>query len=369
MRVLFFIGTLRSGGKERRLIELLTYLKQKEGYELLVIIAFGQIDYPSFYELDINHIILNKKPKFKDPGVFFQLQKICKKFNPDIIHTWGSMQTFYMIPASILLKIPLVNSQITSAPPHSRKPFFQEMVNLLNFRFSKIIISNSKAGLISYGFELSNKKCRVIYNGFNAERIQNLPTKTDCRKKFGIESDYAVLMVGSFTKNKDYRRFLDVCRQVSDRRKDITFIAAGDGKNLHSIKELAVSLGLSSIKFTGRITNVEELVNACDIGVLFTNNEVHGEGISNSIMEYMALGKPVIANDAGGTREIVAHSESGYLITNQSNPKIADMIIELIDNHEKRLQFGKKGGRIVKELFSLDKMGDSFNKLYKQLLN
>lgn len=364
MRVLFFIGSLRTGGKERRLIELITWLKNRQDYKVLVVVAFNKIEYPAFYSFEIDYIVLNKKQNFKDPRVFIQLYKICKRFKPDIIHSWGSMETFYVIPASKLLKIPLVNSQITDAPPQRTNSVFTASINWFNFTFSNIILSNSKAGLDSYGFK-KNKKCKVIYNGFNQERIQYLPIKIICKKNFNIESNYAVVMVGSFSENKDYQRYIDVCRLVTDKRNDITFIAAGDGKYLKTIKDRATKLGIRSLIFTGRITNVEELIKACDIGVLFSPN---GEGISNAIIEYMALEKPVIAYDIGGTKEIVSHNISGYLINYDRNQVIADMIIDLIDNPQKRIQFGQKGKKIVLEKFSLEKMGREFEVLYSELV-
>jgi len=364
-RILFFIGSLRSGGKERRLIELLTWLKHQKSFELFVVLAFDYIDYPAFHKLGIEYFILNKIQNSKDPRIFVQLYRICKKFKPDIIHTWGGMQTFYILPASKLLKIPLVNSQITDAPPQRKVSAFAAFTNWINFRFSNLILSNSKAGLVSYGLDKYNKKCYVIYNGFNLKRIQNLPSKAECRKMIGIKTDYALIMVGSFSENKDYQRFLNICSLVADNRSDITFIAVGDGKNLDSIKNEAVMLGLESVKFTGHITNVEELVNACDIGVLFSPN---GEGISNAIMEYMALGKPVIASDVGGTKEIVAHNESGYLIINESDQEIADMIVDLLVSQDKRLKFGEKGVSIIFDKFRLERMGKEFEELYSKLL-
>jgi len=214
MRILFFIGSLRTGGKERRLIELLTWLKQQRAFELFVVLAFDHIDYPAFHKLEIEHVILNKKPNLKDPRVFMRLYKLCKSFKPDVLHTWGSMQAFYLAPIAKILKVPLVNSQITSARPKRKKFNFSGLINSFNFLLSDKILSNSIAGLESFGLSKSDKKCKVIYNGFNPERIQNLPTKAECRKKFGIETNYAVVMVGSFSENKDYQRLLDVCRHI-----------------------------------------------------------------------------------------------------------------------------------------------------------
>src|SRR5690606_25465743 len=104
------------------------------------------------------------------------------------------------------------------------------------------------------------------------------------------------------------------------------------------------------------------------IGMLFSNKTVHGEGISNSIMEYMALSKPVIANDAGGTLEILRHNENGYLINKQTEDEIVKLIISLLDDKSKCDAFGQASRQIIEESFSLNKMGNAFEEVYRELL-
>lgn len=367
MKILYFIGSLRSGGKERRLIELLTYLKQKGGYKLMVVLAYDQIDYPAFYALGIDCIVLNKKPAFKDPKIFFDLNNICKKYRPDIIHTWGSMQSFYMIPTSVIKKIPIVNSQITSATPNYTKIGFSGLINSINFYFSKIVTSNSKAGLSSLGYKESIKY-RIIYNGINLERFSDLPAEKCVKKAFKIRTKFTVVMVASFSDNKDYDSYIDICQCVGKNRGDITFLAVGAGKYLKSMQAKAKNQKIDNILFLGKINNVEEVVSACDIGMLLSNKSVHGEGISNSIMEYMALGKPVIANDAGGTREIISDNVNGYLITNETSKKVANLIIELVENLDKRKKMGNNGKKLIEEKFNLQGMGMKFEKIYEELV-
>ncbi|MFW6271770.1 MAG: glycosyltransferase family 4 protein, partial [Desulfosalsimonas sp.] len=188
--------------------------------------------------------------------------------------------------------------------------------------------------------------------------------------KYGINTSYAVVMVASFSRNKDFDLFYRISEYITKMRSDITFIGAGgptgDGAEYKRLKSLAQDN--PGIIFPGRINDVEALVNACDIGVLLTNKKVHGEGIPNTVLEYMALGKPVIATDAGGTKELVRHNESGYLVTNESAEEISEMVMELIDNPEKRLALGSKGKEIVHESFTLEKMGKAFEEIYQGLL-
>jgi glycosyltransferase involved in cell wall biosynthesis len=366
-RILFFIGSLKGGGKERRLIELLTYLTGKGYYELMVVVTEPVVHYVAFHKLNINYRVI-KKRKSCDVTVFYKFYKICRQFNPHLIHTWGRMQTFYALPAVISRRIPLVNGQITSAPPNAGKWSFKKIIDRINFNFSAVVLSNSQAGIAAY--RPPRRKIRIIYNGINFNRFENLPAAEQVRSKYGIVTPFAVLMVATFSNNKDYPLFFRIAEQVTRKRDDITFVAVGDhiedGSVIMRFKELFSHN--ARIILTGRISDVEALVNSCHIGVLFSNTGVHGEGISNAIMEYMGLGRPVIANDAGGTKEIVHHNVNGYLVTQQSETEIATLITALIDNREKCAAFGKAGRKIIEGSFSLDKMGKAFEETYEEVL-
>ncbi len=366
MRILFFIESFHSGGKERRLVELLAYLRNKSDYELMVVLTKPDIHYKKFIELEIPYIVLERKWIKKDPLVFVKFYNLCKKFQPDIVHTWGNMVSFYSLPAILLLRIPMVNSQITSA--HLMISIYSKLfvMSKISFRFSKVILSNSLAGLKS--FNINNRKSKVIYNGINLERFKNLHDMETVRIKYGIKTPYSVIMVASFSDMKDYDKFVDIAKEIHSSRKDVTFIAVGGGINLERIKKRVLDEQISNVTFTGQVDDVESLVNIADIGVLFSNKHFHGEGISNAIMEYMALGKPVIANDCGGTKEIVQHGINGYLITNESNKMIAGLINDLLDDSEKRLKIGEAGRKLIHESFTIDRMGKEFERVYQKIV-
>lgn len=364
-RILIFIGSLRSGGKERRLIELLTYFRTKHLFEFLVVLTRNEIHYKDFFKLDIPHKVIYKKWKRNDLTIFYQFYQICKQYRPHLIHTWGQMQSFYALPAVLGQRVPLVNSQITGAPEKPIRSFSFNLINRLNFRFSTVVIANSKAGIEA--FHPPVRKSKVIYNGINLNRFKNLPLVDEVKEKYGITTPYAVLMAASFSPTKNYGLFYQVAEKVTRLRNDITFLGVGayDFKGSEYTRLVEKSSGNNRILFPGRINDVEALVNACTIGVLFSAN---GEGISNSIMEYMALGKPVIAHKAGGTKELVRHNENGFLIENEADEEIAQMIIDLIDNQEKRQSFGEESKRIIEAQFSLDSMGKAFEHAYKEAL-
>ncbi|OQP57733.1 group 1 glycosyl transferase [Niastella vici] len=367
-RILFFIGSFKGGGKERRLIELLSYLSGKDRYELLVVVTDPIVDYPAFYNLNLTCRIIKKKWQKNDLTVFYQFYKICRQFKPHLIHTWGRMQTFYALPAVIGQGIRLVNGQITSAPPHAARWSLKKLIDCINFNFSTVILSNSRAGIEAYRPPFA--KMKIIYNGISFQRFEHLPPLERVRLKYGITTPFAVVMVATFSANKDYKLFFSIAEKITKQRNDITFIAVGDSCKdpdaCARYQELTRCNPL--IKMTGRIYDVEAVVNCCTVGVLFSNTAVHGEGISNAIIEYMSLGLPVIANDAGGTKEIVQHNVNGYLVTRQSQTEISGMILSLIDNPEKCTAFGKAGRKIIEATFSIDRMGKAFEQTYDEIL-
>lgn len=363
-RILFFIGSLKGGGKERRLIELLTYLQGTAQYELMVVVTDPNIQYPSFYNLNISYQVMHKTWQKKDLSIFYRFYKLCKQFKPHLIHTWGRIQSFYALPTVIAQGIPLVNGQITSAPPHASRWSMHKLVDQINFIFSKVILSNSQAGINA--FNPPSKKTKLIYNGLNLARFENLDTPGAMKAKYGIHTPFAVVMVATFSINKDYRLFFSIAEKITATRNDITFVAVGDGSEEEKFKGFAVRN--PRIVLTSRISDVEAFVNSCTVGVLFSNKEVHGEGISNSIIEYMCLAKPVIANDSGGTREIVHDQVNGYLVTQQTEEEIIGLITGLIDNPDKCAAFGKAGKQIIDASFSLDRMGNAYEQTYGEAL-
>lgn len=359
MKILFFIGSLRSGGKERQIIELMQHLKNNTDNKVYLVLCYDIIEYTKLYKLDIEYHILNKEHNNKQFRIFRDFYKVCNKINPDVINSWGTMQTFYAIPTSVIKRIPIVNSEVQSVKPNVKKLSFKYLVSNYNFLLSKIVHSNSEAGFNSLKIK-KNNKYRIVYNGMDMERFKNVNNNSN-----GVMTKYSVVMVASFTDNKDFDRLVEVCKAMEGLRDDITFIAVGGGPNLKRVKEKASKYDLKNIKFTGRVTNVEEIVSNADIGILFSNAKVHGEGISNSIIEYMALGKPVIANDAGGTREIIKNNETGFLITDESDSEIVEKINKLLDNSELYKNISNINKELVHTNFALDVMGKSFEKLFE----
>jgi len=364
IKILFFIGTLGSGGKERRLLELMTYLNRLEKFSLFLVTKQTDVMFENFYGLKVEWISLSSQKL--NIGSFIEFFKIAKKISPDFIHTWGNKYTLISIPCKLFGRnVKLINSQITSAPP--RLSWSEKFVSRLNFKFSDIILSNSYAGIEAYNPPKS--KSSIIYNGLNFKRFESLADKKQIKEKYGILTDFSIIMVASYSQNKDYERFFKVGLALQKLRQDTSFVGVGYYVDDESYFKNAMELshGIPNLLPIGGTSEVEALVNACDIGVLFSNAEVHGEGISNAVIEYMALGKPVIANDAGGTKEIVKDNWNGFLIQNESPEEIAIKLNHLLDDPELMKKMGENSKERILQDFSLEKMGAEFENVYQTL--
>ena len=359
MKLLYLIDSLKTGGKERQIIELLKGVIDNKQIKVKLVIMNKDVLYPEVYDsdIDINFLIRSSK---RDIRIFFELYHLCKTFKPDIIHTWDSMTSFYSLPIAKWFKIKLINGSIRNATPP--KLFsFGWFFSTLTFSFSDKIVSNSLAGLKQYNTAGRNGLC--IYNGFDFNRISVLKPRHIIKESLGINKEKVVGMVASFSKNKDYDTFITAAQNILSKRKDVSFVCVGEGQTLKQIKKQVLDCNKHNIIFTGRQESVESIINIFDFGVLST----YTEGISNSIMEYMALGKPVVATNGGGTNELVIDKKTGFLVPERCPSKMAEKIEYLLDNEKSARQMGKIGRKIIESKFNMNRMVSSYYFLYKKL--
>lgn len=358
MKILFVIDCLHPGGKERRLVELLKGLKHYPEITYELIVMSEDVHYKSIFNFNIPIHFLIRNTK-KDFGVFIRLFKLVKRINPDIIQSHSSMTSIYISPIAKLLRIPFINAMVSTAT----KPKIFNKIWLrvkLTLPFSDIIISNSFAG--SKAFRIPANKAVVIHNGFDFHRIKGLVDASQIKKEFGINTKYVVGMVAGFNEHKDYESYISAAKIILNKRNDITFLCVGDGSKLEKTKEITEDN--KQIIFTGRRNDIESIVNIFNIGVLMTNIQIH-EGISNSIMEYMAFGKPVIASSGGGTDELVEDGKTGFLIATGSIQELVDKITTLISKRKESIQMGMYGKMKLRDEFNIEKMVKRYLNIYK----
>ena len=356
MRILYLIEELNGGGKERRMVNLLSGLSSKKDIELHLILSKSGLDYQEVEGLDV-HI-----HKLKNPGLlslFFQYQRLIRKINPDIIHTWSVKTSFYVALLKPLFGYKFVCGFIGDTfQPQKHIQFI--CINLL-FKMANAIVSNSKQGLISYSVPL--KKGRVVYNGIKKNNSKT-HKEGDILESLGILTSINIVMVGNVTWYKNYDLFIEVANDIVNKRSDVGFVAIG--KIWPQYEELVfpyIDSKNDRIKFLGFVNNPEKIVEACDIGLLCSDRE----GISNSIMEYMRAGLPVITTDVNGaSKELIKDGKTGIICSNEN---LRDNILMLINNQTLRKNLGGNGLDLLYKKFSIEIMINEYLDLYNEFFS
>ena len=360
MRISFILDTFCGGGKERRCLQVIQGLN-KQGYnDIQVVIVNNDIAYKELYETTAKIEIIDRKNKgLSSAQTTKALYALLKDFHPDIVQVWGLMSAGFILLLKPFMKFKFLVSYVADCDsPQGLKSVINKICNYACVK----IISNSKAGLKAYGTRSS--KAVVIYNGFNESRFNNSVDKAEKKKELGISTKFVVAMVADFRQDKDWQCYIDTARKIIAQRDDITFLAVGKGEQWDYYNDQIKDDERKYIKMLGRRDDVDEIFQACDLSVLTSN---HGEGVSNSIMESMAWGVPVVATNSGGTSEIIEDGVNGKLIEVQTPESVSVLITELIDQPDVLVKMGERASQTVKDKFLLNRMAEEYVELYKTI--
>ena len=357
MKILFVIENFNTGGRERRLAELLNGLNKWYPDIEISLLIFGEINaYKDLKELRVKIYNIDFK---SNVSLLFRYIEILKKIKPEIVQTWTIKTSTYFSILKSFFKYKLITSYVADSFGYRTRSLKIQAV-FINL-FTDKVIGNSKAGLDSYKIPI-NKRV-VVYNGYDLSRLNQKKSHIDIIRDLDIITPYVILMVASVSKNKDYDTFIKVARTVIKKRKDISFLSIGDGEYLQKYRSMLTIDDKNNIKFLGHRNDVDSIVEVCDIGLLCT----FSEGISNAILEYMMHKKPVIATGTGGTSEIVQNGRTGYILPDSSPKLVANKILELIDNPILSKEMGIRGYQLALNKFSLLKNTTEYYQLYREL--
>lgn len=362
MRISYILDTFGGGGKERRCLQIIQGLNATGITDIQVVLINNRIEYKDLYKTTAKIEIIDRKTKkLSQIQTAKALYTILKPFKPDIVQAWGLMSAGFVLLVKPFLSFKFLVSYV--ADNYAPKGLGW-LINKICNRVCVKIISNSKAGLKAY--ETPNSKAVLIYNGFNEIRFHNKIYKVTKKEELNINTEYVVAMVATFWETKNWQLFFDIAKIIVKQRKDITFLAVGCGPQWDFYKSQITKEECSFIKMIGRRDDVDELYQICDVTVLFST---FGEALSNSILESMAWGVPVIASDGGGTPEIISNGQNGILISSHSADYAAKILTDLLDDGERLNQMGKHAFKTVKEHFLLERMTKEYLQLYNKLIN
>ena len=369
--VLQLIDSFNQGGSERQALQLTRLLHQTGRYNLhLACLSPDGSLRKSIEDLDLGEIPSFPLTSFYDRNAVKQLRRFVrwlKSSRIDILHTHDFYTNVFGMSAGRLARVPArVASMRETAGMRSMA---QAHVQRFIYSLSHHIVANSNAvreKLIADG--TSAEKVTVVYNGLDLRRLETRASRQESLAMLGLPLDRPLRFI-SIVANmrhevKDYPMFLRAARQVKEVAQDSAFLLAGEGELSDSLRALARDLGIEDIFFLGRCGNVAELLSVSEICVLSSK----AEGFSNSILEYMAAGRPVVATNVGGASEVVIEGVTGHLVPSGDDVPMAARLIGLLRKPEKARAMGAAGKLVVEEKFSCEAQLARTEELYDGLL-
>ena len=182
------------------------------------------------------------------------------------------------------------------------------------------------------------------------------------RKSLGIGSgEVVVTYVAEFTPTKNHEMFLEAWSKVEKESERIHLLLVGEGKMRPKIE--AKAKPLRRVQFLGFRNDVPQIFHASDLVVQVSKRE----GLPRSVMEAMAAGKPVVATDVRGNRDLVHHGVNGFLVKLGDVEALAEAILKLAYDPDLRQRMGRASQEIIKD-YSLERVLEEMASIYRKYL-
>ena len=313
---------------------------------------------------------------FVNPGIYFQMMKDA----PDIIHTIGirSFQSFIAAIVSKKKKIPLVISDqggLTTHPDLKNSNFFKKILHRAQFILIKFIINQATKITVPNTYEKKiflefsePSKIEVVKNGINLETLKT--STKDFKKKYNLNCKF-ILFVGRFSKVKGIDVLLNAIKIIKNRTElqNFKFVIMGvdfgfQDKMFEMINDLHIKEKILVIKNPSR-EDVIAAYKESEFLVLPSRWELS----PLTPLEGFAFKKPVISTNAHGIPFTIKHGIQGILVEPENYQQLADAILELVRDENKRNSFGIAGfDMVTKECNSLT-MTKNTLKIYEKILD
>ncbi len=358
MRILHIITSLDMGGAESLVVNLMPYFSSF-GYEVGVVVFNGE------YTALIKRLerecpkckIYRLGKSFYNPFYIFNLIHIMRGY--DIVHTHNSSPQLYSAIANIVCQKILVTTEHNTNNRKRENKFLSSIDKWMYTRYDKIICISDQAeyNLRKYLGKSLIKGSSVctIFNGIDLKVIFEAKP-IECLKS----DKFVIVMVAAFRNQKDHDTLIEAMTLLPMSEYELWLVGEGERKAL--MEQKVQELGLQhSVKFLGLRTDVPNILKTADVVVMST----HYEGLSLSNIEGMAAGKPFLASDVEGVREIT--EGYGILFPHENAEVLAEEIRHLHNDNDYYQLIANKCYKRSQN-YDISNMVRNYNEVYLSLL-
>jgi glycosyltransferase involved in cell wall biosynthesis len=265
--------------------------------------------------------------------------------------------------ARVTTRVPVVYTEHNIATSY-RLPV--QMINRLTYSRNAAVIAVSEAvseSIRSY----PRRSRRVIPNGVD---IPHQVDVTGVNKELDLpDTQHLVVHVGNIRPLKGHRTLVEAAALLAEIRQDIRIVSIGGEKSdgdLANIRGIAAELGVSDrIRFLGRRGDALSFIAACEVYV----NPADVEGLPVTILEALALARPVVATSVGGVPGIIRDGETGLLVPPGDPDALAKGISWMVDNPETAAAYGASGRELIEARYGIERMVRETEAVYDGVLN
>lgn len=372
VRLLKFTTVFAIGGTERQVVNLVRGLDgEKFDLHLACFHRSGQL----LPEIESLGIPISEYPihRLCDPRTVLQqlrLARFLRRQRIHVIHAYGFYASAFALPAAKLARVPILVASIrdTGEMLTSRQKQAQQWI----CRLADSVLVNAEAvrqWLIAGGFP--PETISLIHNGIELRRFDPGPSGPSVRQQWGIAPDVPVIaMISRLNRLKGAEYFLSAAVSIASRFPAARFLIvgdvwAGDLAYRRELEERIVQLGLQDrVLFSGFRTDVPRILSEVTVSVLPSLSE----GLSNTLLESMAAGVPVVATRVGGNPEIVQDGVTGLLVPPGDAASLAQAISRLLEAPPLAMRLGEAGKRRIAECFCTERMVRETEDHYCRLL-
>jgi glycosyltransferase involved in cell wall biosynthesis len=352
--ILLAVDGLPIGGTERQIVALLGGLQQSGRFAVtLALLDHGGALEPEAAHAAAGVVPLGRKARFDcTPALFLAWQ--ARRARVRLIHAVGWMSGLAGLLAARSLRLPIINGTIRQTPVAMG---VRDRISRWCACRSDWIVANSFAGLRAYGLA-EHPRAQVIVNGIDLRRCDGVvPQAAD---------QPTICMVANFSALKDQATVIRALPEIRQAVPGVRLLLVGNDRGtLAAARRLADELCVSeAVRFMSNTVHPEPFIAGSQVCVLASPSE----SFCNAILEYMALGKPVVATaTCGDTAALIRDGGAGFLVPPNSPHCVAARVIELLRDPERAHQMGQAGRRHV-QLLTVPRMVAEYEALYQRLL-
>ena len=297
-----------------------------------------------------------------------KINKVCRSKKYQILHThgWATMLAGYI--SHFMTGMPkIINGEHGTIYSQSLK---QILIQRFLFRQMdlNLTVSVDLKRKICKKFHQPENRFQPIVNGVNSEKFKPEPAqRNNIRNSLGFQpGDFIVGSVGRFVPVKNYPCLIRAFKDFSEKNLDSRLLLVGDGPDRGALEELIHEYNLGDkVVLTGRRDDMPSVLNALDVFVLAS----FSEGLSNTILEAMSSGLPVIASNVGGNPEIIINGRTGYLFEVNNDRELSAYFDELYENPEKLKFFADNSRELIESNFSVTTMVGMYEATYLEVVS